>query len=100
MHNGEPFTAICRQCGTYMCKRCNEDARFDRCPSCRAKVQPAAAAATPGAAPFPFRRDGVVWGPFLRFCLEIYGKNFGLLTLTWLVVLGSFVLLHGLGTTL
>lgn len=99
LHGGEPFTAICRQCGTYMCKRCNEDGRFDRCERCR--NEGAAVAARPAAAPvpgeFPFRRDGVEWGRFLRFCFELYTKNFGLLTLTMIAFFGSQVALQAIG---
>jgi hypothetical protein len=107
LHAGEPFTAICRQCGTYMCRRCAEDGQFDRCPDCRQQgagaLGPAPAnAPAPTAAPgdFPFRRDGIEWGRFLRYCFEVYTKNFGLLTLTTVVCVGSlfavFILSWGL----
>jgi hypothetical protein len=99
LHAGEPFTAICRQCGTYMCKRCNEDGRFDKCARCRAEatepvVQRVAKSAS---ASFPFRRDGVEWGAFLRFCFARYTQNFGLVTLTTIAWLGSMFALNMIG---
>lgn len=80
-----------------MCRRCNEDGRFDACAACRQaqsrEVTPPAAVA-PGN--FPFRRDGIEWGRFLRYCFGIYTKNFGLLTLSVMVpaaaaVVGSII---------
>jgi hypothetical protein len=100
LHGGEPFTAICRQCGTYMCKRCNEDGRFDRCERCRHERALVSAHPPPAAGEFPFRRDGVEWGRFLRFCFELYTKNFGLLTLTMIICLGSAFPLFILGWVL
>jgi hypothetical protein len=104
LHGGEPFAAICRQCGTYMCKRCNEDGKFDKCARCReeqAAVQPEtpwrAAGPTAANAAFPFRRDGVAWGTFLRFCFERYTHNFGVLTLAMIVCLGAMFVLNMLG---
>jgi hypothetical protein len=103
LHAGEPFTAICRQCGTYMCRRCGEDGQFDRCPDCRQQgaraLGPAPAnAPAPTAAPapsdFPFRRDGIEWGRFLRYCFEVYTKNFGLLTLAMIACFGAPIALE------
>jgi hypothetical protein len=107
LHGGEPFVAICRQCGTYMCKRCNDDGKFDKCARCREEqaavqpeTQPHAANATVDGAAFPFRRDGVAWGMFLRFCFERYTRNFGVLTLAMIVCLGAMFVLNLLGSGL
>jgi hypothetical protein len=97
LHGGEPFTAICRQCGTYMCKRCNEDGRFDACVNCRAQRAAQVAEAQHAGTGFPFRRDGVAWGPFLRFCLDRYAQNFGVLTLAMIACFGSFFVLYVIG---
>jgi hypothetical protein len=102
LHSGEPFTAICRQCGTYMCKRCSEDGRFNSCARCRAEAtEPVVQRERAGSGTaFPFRRDGVEWGAFLRFCFERYTKNFGLLTLAVIAWFGAMFALNMIGSLL
>ncbi len=84
-----------------MCRRCSEDGQFDACSDCRnasrRELAPAPAA-TPGS--FPFRRDGVEWGRFLRYCFGVYTKNFGLLTLTMITCFGAVLALELIGTLL
>lgn len=83
-----------------MCKQCSEQGRFDKCAPCRALLAEQVRADEHRATAFPFRREGVVWGAFLRFCFERYAKNFGLLTLTMVVCFGAFFVLNALSTLL
>jgi hypothetical protein len=83
-----------------MCKRCNEDGRFDQCTRCRAEQAVAVAREQPAGTGFPFRRDGVAWGAFLRFCFTCYTKNFGLLTLATIACFGAVFVLQAISGVL
>jgi hypothetical protein len=80
LHFGQPFTSVCKRCGTYMCQVCTEGGKFPVCPGCRART---------GHGSFVLRRESLRWGELLRFSWGVYLKN-------WLVLTGAaFVALFG-----
>lgn len=81
LHDGAPFVAICRQCGSYMCKLCNEDARFTECIACRQQPAREATQQQPNQ-PLSLSRA-------LAQSFAVYRDNFGLVTLVVLSVIAS-----------
>lgn len=72
-----------------MCSLCNEAGKFEQCGSCRAAAQPVANTA------FPFRRDTLALGALFDFSWQVYKRNFVLVTLLMLALLGGTFVLQG-----
>jgi hypothetical protein len=71
LHVGQPFTAVCQRCGTYMCAVCSEGGRYTLCAACRERG---------GVGAFPFRRDAYTLGGLFDFGWKAYKQNWGVLT--------------------
>jgi hypothetical protein len=71
VHAGQPFTAVCQRCGTYMCSVCSEGGRHALCAPCRERA---------GVGEFPFRRDAYTLGALLSFSWNAYKESWGVLT--------------------
>jgi hypothetical protein len=87
LHYGQPFTAVCQRCGTYMCQTCTESGKFTVCPSCRSRT---------GLGSFPLRRDGFSWGQITRFAWDVYKRNWALLLVAVIVMFAVNGLFQGL----
>jgi hypothetical protein len=86
LHEGKPFTAVCRRCGTYMCEQCTEGGQFVVCPECRERA---------GLSRFPLRRDGFRWLELPAFAFGIYRRHWLLLTAALLLVVVGMALVQG-----
>lgn len=71
VHAGQPFTAVCQRCGTYMCAVCSEGGRHTLCAPCRERA---------GLGEFPFRRDAYTLGALFEFGWKAYKRSWGVLT--------------------
>jgi hypothetical protein len=78
LHYGQPFTAVCQRCGTYMCQTCTEAGKFNVCPSCRSRT---------GLGSFPLRRDGFTWGQLMGFAWDVYKRNWALLLVAVIITM-------------
>jgi hypothetical protein len=85
LHYGQPFTTICRRCGTYMCRLCSEDGKFEFCPACRART---------GVGPFPLRRVDLRWAELLRFAFAAYRRRWLVLAAAALVAFVGMMLVQ------
>src|SRR4051812_32598813 len=86
LHYGQPFTAVCQRCGTYMCQTCTEGGKFTVCPSCRSRT---------GVGSFPLRREGFTWGQVTGFAWDVYKRNWAVLLVTVIIMFASSALLQG-----
>lgn len=91
LHYGQPFTAVCQRCGTYMCQSCTEGGQFTVCPSCRSRT---------GLGSFPLRRDAFTWGEVTRFAWDVYKRNWAFLLVAVVIVMAATVLFQGLSLVL
>ncbi|MFT3927409.1 MAG: B-box zinc finger protein [Myxococcales bacterium] len=87
LHDGQPFTAVCQRCGTYMCQTCTEGGKFMVCPSCRART---------GLGSFPLRRDAFTWGQLTGHAWNAYKRNWALLLVVIVIVFVAFLAPQGL----
>lgn len=78
LHEGAPFVAICRRCGSYICKQCTEDGRFVECTECRERLAQEAADQR--------RAAKLSLSHAITNSWRVYTKNVGLITLTMLGV--------------
>jgi hypothetical protein len=76
LHVGQPFTAVCQRCGTYMCAVCSEGGRHVQCAACRERA---------GIGAFPFRRDAYTLGALFEFAWKAYKPH-------WLLMAGAVVI--------
>lgn len=87
LHYGQPFTAVCQRCGTYMCQTCTESGKFSVCPSCRSRT---------GLGSFPLRRAGFTWGQLTGFAWDVYKRNWAVLLVAVILVFALNALMQGL----
>jgi len=91
LHYGQPFTAVCQRCGTYMCQTCTEGGKFMVCPSCRSRT---------GIGSFPLRRDAFTWGQLVGFAWDVYKRNWALLLVAVIVMMAVNGVFQGLSMVL
>jgi uncharacterized membrane protein len=89
-HAGQPFTAVCQRCGTYMCAYCTEGGRFTQCAACRERT---------GTGGFPFDRNTYTFGGLFEVAWAQWKKSWLTLLLAILVT-GGVPFLFSLMTTL
>jgi len=87
IHVGQPFTAICSRCGTYMCSACTEDGRFETCAACRART---------GMGRLTLRRDAWTFEAALRHAFAAYRQNFVTLTIAFVILCGVVILANSI----
>jgi hypothetical protein len=95
VHVGQPFTAVCQRCGTYMCSVCSEGGRHALCAACRDRA---------GVGVFPFRRDAYTLGALFDFAWKAYKRSWGVITggtaIFMIIVIGISVPFSIAGTLL
>ena len=90
-HAGQPFTAVCQRCGTYMCAVCTENGRQTQCAACRERT---------GVGTFPFTRNSYTFSALFDWAWNAYKKNWLIFALALLIAgIGVFGL-SMLGTLL
>jgi hypothetical protein len=77
LHTGQPFTAVCQRCGTYMCAVCSEGGRQALCMACRERS---------GVGSFPFRRDAYTLSALFEYAWNAYKQH-------WLTLVGAVVIM-------
>jgi hypothetical protein len=88
LHVGQPFSAVCQRCGTYMCSVCSEGGRHALCGACRERA---------GLGEFPFRRDAYTLNALFDYAWNAYKQHWAILAAGVVITFGVVFAVSMLG---
>ncbi|SEU29957.1 hypothetical protein [Stigmatella erecta] len=91
LHPEAPAQGTCTRCGNFMCATCMEGGRQSSCPTCRART---------GGREFPFTRDTWSLSGLWDYCFEIFKREWVMISVSVLVVLGCTLIAQLVGNVL